>query len=123
MMVGASALSCSDDDGSDAGGGETCLEGAWECWLPDGSTAEMTISGDMIDGSFAVMGVSATVMSTITVDGSTVSVIDTSGTGACPESQRGEYTFVCGDSTLDFTQVSDDCAGRQNFFACEWTRP
>ena len=101
-----------------------CLEGQWVCSLPDGSTAEMTIDGDlMIDGSFMMGGGSATVAATLTVDGSMVTVVDTGGTGACSAEQSGEYTFVCSDAALNFTLVSDECIGRTNFFACDWTRP
>ena len=131
VVAAAAAVSCGDDDGgsepgtdSDTNGtGDSCLAGAWECTLPDGSTAQMTISGDMIDGSFSMAGATATVMATITVDGNAVTVVDTGGTGACPMAQAGEYTFACSDTSLNFTLVSDDCMGRMNFFGCAWTRP
>ncbi len=127
VLCGGAAISCADDmDDAESGmadsEGDSCLEGSWSCTLSDGSTAEMTVTGDMIDGSFAMGPVSATVMATLTVDGEMISVVDTGGTGACPSSQVGEYTFSCSADSLDFTLVSDDCMGRMNFFGCEWTR-
>lgn len=113
----------SDSGMADSEGGDnSCLNGTWQCTLPDGSTAEMTISGDMVDGSFSMAGVSATVMSTFTVDGDAVTIEDTGGTGACPSTQMGEYTFACSADALDFTLISDDCMGRMNFLGCAWTR-
>lgn len=47
---------------------------------------------------------------------------DTGGTGACPATQIGEYTYTCGGGTLTFEQVSDECMGRSNFFGCEWSQ-
>ena len=122
LIASATTVTACGDGGPTGGMGGSCLEGAWACMLPDESTAEMTISGAMINGSFAIGPVSATVMSTITVDGSMISVVDTGGTGACPMNQVGEYTFACSDTALDFTLVSDDCVGRTNFLGCDWTQ-
>ena len=113
-------------DGADtgsAGGALECLQGAWVCTLPDMSTAEMTIDGMMIDGSFAMGPAMATVEAMFMLDGETISVVDTGGTGACPADQTGTYTLTCEADALIFDQVSDDCMGRSNFFGCEWTRP
>lgn len=118
-------VSCGDDADpgtADASSGNACLQGSWDCTLPDSSTAEMTISGGAISGSFTQSSVTATVNSTITVDGSSMSVVDTGGTGACPDTQVGEYNFSCSTSDLSFNRVRDLCLGRSNFFGCAWTR-
>ena len=131
LVFSAAAAIAACDDGSDAdgdsgsdatgGGGDSCLQGAWSCMLPDGSTAEMTISGDQIDGSFIIGGASATVIATLTVDGNMVSVVDTGGQAACAADLVGQYTYTCSDTALNFTVVSDDCMGRLSFFGCDWT--
>lgn len=126
---------CADDSGEDGddaadgvadtgnGGGDlACLQGSWSCTLADMSTAEMTIDGMAIDGSFVMGPASATVQSMFMLDGDTISVVDTGGTGACPAEQTGTYTVSCGGDDLSFDQVSDDCMGRSNFFGCAWTR-
>ena len=111
-----------DSGGVDSGDDSACLQGNWDCTLPDSSTAEMTISGTSISGSFTEASVTATVNATFVLDGDTFSVTDTGGTGACPPSQTGTYTFTCGSDTLSFTRVTDDCVGRSNFFGCAWTK-
>ena len=92
----------------------------WSCTLASGSTAEMTIDGMSIDGAFMMMGVGADVQATFTLDGSTLSVTDTGGSGACPSDQLGVYEASCSSDALSFTLMDDDCMGRMNFFGCDW---
>lgn len=106
-----------------SGGAEGgCLQGAWQCSLPDGTSATMTISGETINGSVKAPGITATVTATITADGSKVTVVDTGGTLACKRSQRGEYEFTCSDTALSFSKTSDPCRGRSKYFGCDWTK-
>jgi hypothetical protein len=118
-FVSAMAVGC----GGSGGGSETsCLDGVWDCMQSDGSTVEMTISGGTIDAVIELGPISETVMATIAVDGDMLTVVDTGGGLACPMDQRGEYTFMCSDTALSFTLVSDDCMGRMSYFGCDWTR-
>ena len=82
----------------------------------------MTISGTAISGSFTQSSVTLSVNATFTLDADSLSVTDTGGAGACPPSQTGAYTYTCDSDALSFTRVTDDCAGRANFFGCAWTR-
>jgi hypothetical protein len=126
----ALAITACGDDGSgsavvvesDESTGSACLEGTWDCALPDSSTAQMTISGNAISGSFTQSSVTLTVNATFTIDGDAFSVSDTGGGGACPPGQTGAYTYTCESGALSFTRVSDECAGRANFFRCAWTK-
>lgn len=125
-MVGSFAITgCGDSGtggGGGSGGGDACLQGVWDCTLPNSSTAEMTISGTTISGSFTEMSVTLTVMADFSLDGDEFSVVDSGGSGACPSTQTGIYTYACGSDELTFTEVSDDCVGRSNFFSCTWQR-
>ncbi|MEM6993139.1 MAG: hypothetical protein AAF721_21680 [Myxococcota bacterium] len=122
---------CADDTGGDGDGAAdaatgadplACVQGPWACTLPDSSTAEMDIDGMSVTGMFTQAMVSATIESTFTFDGSSVTIVDTGGSGACPADQMGEYTYTCDASSLSFDLVSDDCMGRMMFLGCDWTK-
>ena len=123
VMLGGCGDDVADPGPGDAGGTvNTCLQGTWDCTLPDTSTAEMTITGNALSGSFTESGITLTVASTLSVDGNTLTVTDTGGTGGCPSAQVGQYNFTCDSTALSFARVTDLCLGRSNFFGCSWTR-
>ena len=128
----AGAPGCTGDPAADGGSDSSatagddavdCAQGSWVCTLPDASTAQMTISGMSVSGAIMQMGASATVESTFTFDGTTVSIVDTGGTAGCAADQTGTYTVACTADALTFDQVSDDCNGRAMFLGCSWVRP
>ena len=82
----------------------------------------MTISSGTINAVISLGPLSETVTATIAEDGSMVTAVDTGGTLACPMTQPGEYSFACSDTALSFTLESDECMGRRDYFACNWTQ-
>ena len=130
--AGGTAGSASGGAGGTAGSGATagaggagvssCLQGTWECTLPSGS-AVITISGNTLTGKFTEGSFTADVMSTLSLSGDTVTIVDTGGTVPCKPSDPGVYTVACQTSSLKLTQVSDDCGGRSKYMSgCTWSR-
>jgi hypothetical protein len=103
-----------DDDGDDAADDDTAGCGSVDL-LPGTWTAgqiTMEISDDLSYHTVGASQATYDVYGMIEVDGCTARFTETSGQGACPSAQVGEYGFVVTETALTTTLVSDACAGR-----------
>jgi hypothetical protein len=102
------------DDADDAADDDTAGCGSVDLlpgtWIAGPITME--IAADLTYHTVGSAQMNYDVTGTIEVDGCTARFTDTSGQGACPLAQIGEYGFVVTETTLTTTLMSDPCAGR-----------
>lgn len=94
---------------------QTVLEGVWQgkfendfqssdvTWKFSEQTYELDLASD---GSIEVSG-------KWEAEGNLLYLWDIGGPMACPETQKGKYSFEISDNSLKLTLVEDDCPGRK----------
>jgi hypothetical protein len=124
-MVGLTSFGCGDDDDDDddtddsGGSDNTTDDDAADCgsaellpgvWIAGSITME--IFDDLTYHTVGASQSSYDVYGSIATDVCAVLFTDTSGQGACPATQVGEYTYAVTETTLTTNLVDDPCAGR-----------
>ncbi len=104
-----------------SGGGDACLQGTWNCALPDSSVA-MTITGTSISAVVTAGPMTMDVAAKFTLDGDKFAVEDTGGKLACSAGVVGNYTYKCTATSLSFDKVGDACDGRAKYLACSFSK-
>ncbi len=120
LVLCAALTACGDgDEGMEP---EPSIVGTWTL-----NTAAIRIDasgGIVFSATGGVGGLSSPdVIATYTTSGTTISITDTGGTGACDISEIGEYMYTVSAVSLTFQEVSDPCGGRRDALtAGTWSR-